>query len=472
MVNTVVLLAKRNQSLLIRVAVIGMLICVLPMVGLLLTKVSPLFVIVAIAGLVVVPVVFFNLQVGPVLILLAATATEWYVSKGITPALVLTGLLATVWLVQQMVLGRRIELVKSPVMTPALVFILVAVISLPWGRAMADPLLADWPGVELIQLAQLAVLVLSPVALILTANLITTKRHLQVLFYAYIVFTSIGILAEFLRLPFGLNLRGLTSTWAVSLLYGQLLFNRKQSKLLHLAFVAVMGVWLYIRFFLGITWLSGWLPVVTSMVVITFLRSKKVFLLLLILVVISVFVFQSWWAEIWLAEQEESGSNRLAKWTFLFQHHSTQGHWLLGTGPFGYALYFMTYFPANAASTHSNYIDIFLQMGVVGCAVFAWLIGAIAWVGYKLHTTPIEDQFITGFFNSALGGLAAVLVAMLLGDWFTPFVLNQGLHGFSWTVSSWIFLGALVAVPFILNNAQKRKENFEANAQFPSNARL
>lgn len=463
MINTVALLAKRNKALLIRVSIIGILISVLPVVGLLLTKVSPLFVTAAIVGLLVVPVVFLNLQIGPVLILLAATATEWYISKGITPALILTALLATAWLAQRMILERRLELVKSPVMKPALIFIVVAVISLPWSKAMADPLLADWPGVELIQLAQLAVLVLSPVALILTANLITAKRHLKVLVYAYIGLTTIGILADFLQLPFRLNLRGLTSTWAVSLLYGQLLFNRKLSKWLRLAFVPVIGVWLYIRFFFGVTWKSGWLPVLISLVVITFLRSKKLFLLLLVLSLTFILISYGWWQGVWTSEEAESG-NRFDKWSFLFEHHSTWGHWLLGTGPFGYALYFMTYFPGNAASTHSNYIDVFLQMGVVGCMTFAWLIGAIAWVGYKLRATPIEDPFIVGFVSSALGGLVAVLAAMFLGDWFTPFVLNQGLHGFSWTVSSWIFLGALVAVPFILNNEQVRKESLEADS--------
>jgi hypothetical protein len=464
MINTIVLLTKRNKPWVIRVVIIGMMIGVLPVVGLLTTKVSPLLVIGAIVGLVVAPVVFLNLQIGPVLILLVATATGWYVSKGITPALILTALLAVAWLSQQLVLKHRHKFVRSSVMAPALCFILVAVISLPWGKTMADPFLIDWPGVELIQLAQLAVLVLSPVALILTANLITTKRHLKVLVYVYIGFTTIGILAEFLQLPFQLNLRGLNSTWAVGLLYGQLLFNKKLSKWLRLAFVLVIGVWLYIRFFLGITWLSGWLPVVISMGVITFLRSKKVLLLLLILLLIFIIVFQDWWTEVWAAEYVESGSNRLEKWVFLFEHHSTRGHWFLGTGPFGYALYFMTYFPDSSTSTHSNYIDLFLQLGVVGCAVFAWLLGAIAWVGYKLYASPIKDQFIEGFVPSALGGLVAVLAAMFLGDWFTPFVLNQGLHGFSWTVNSWIFLGALVAVPFILSNEQSGKESLEANS--------
>jgi hypothetical protein len=463
MINSIVLLAKRNVPVMIRVGIVGVLLCVLSVVGLLVTKVSPLFVAVAIVGLVFAPVVFLNLEMGSVIILLAGTATHWYVSKGITPALILTALLAMAWLVEQVILKRRLELVKSPVMAPALVFITVAVVSLPWGRTMADPFLIDWPGVELIQLAQLAVLVLSPVALILTSNLVTTKGHLKVLVFAFIGLTTIGIFAEFLRLPFWLNLRGLTSTWAVSLLYGQLLFNKRLSKKLRLAFLALIGVWLYTRFFRGIVWKSGWLPVVIVIGVITLLRSKVLFLLLLVFLLISVFVFHGWWEDVWAAENAESG-NRFDKWAFLFEHDSTRGHWLLGTGPFGYARYFMTYFPDNAASTHSNYIDLFLQMGVVGCAAFLWLIGAIACIGYRLHVTPIEDQFIVGFVGSTLGGLVAVLAAMFLGDWFTPFVLNQGLHGFSWTVNSWIFLGALVAVPSILENEQATGGGCEASA--------
>ena len=457
MTRSILLLAERHQGKIIRVGTLGLLVCVLPAIGLATTRVSPFLVLAAVGGLLGFPVIFLYPNVGPIVILLAATATEWYVSKGITPALALTAMFTGVWLAKRVILKQRIDVVKSPVVPPAVAFILVAVISLPWGHGMEDPFLIFWEGFEMIQLAQLAVLVLSPVALILTASLINTRRLLTMLVYAYIAFTSVGIVAEAFHLPFRLNLRGLTSTWAVGLMYGQLLFNKKLSNWLRVAFLAMVGLWLYIRFWTGITWLSGWLPVASCMGMITFLRSKKTALVLIALVVLSMLLFQGWWAEILAAEQAESGDSRLDKWTFLFSHHSTLGHWLLGTGPFGYARYFMTYFSGNSASTHSNYIDLFLQMGVVGCAVFVWLVGAIAWVGYRLCTTQIEDPFLAGLVRSGLGGLTAVLAAMALGDWFTPFVLNQGLHGFSWTVSSWIFLGALAAVPSVQREGEGRE---------------
>jgi hypothetical protein len=441
-----------------------------PVVGLLVVKVDPTLVLVAVAaplGLVGLQFVVARPYLMPIAILMTGCATRWYFSKGITPALTLTALFTGIWLTQQMLARHRVELVKSPVMAPAVAIIAVSAISLFWGRAMADPLLIDWPGFGLIQLAQLAVLVLSPAALILTANLITTKQHLQQLVYAYIGITTIAIIADVARLPLRLNVDGLTSMWAVGLLYGQLLFDRKLPNLLRLAFFAAICLWLYRTIGLSLDWMSGWVPVFVSAFVITFIRSRKLFLILLILLTILVIASYSWWIPVMQENQTISADTRSAKWGFLFEPttHSTWGHWFLGTGPFGYALYFMTYFRNNAASTHSNYIDIFLQLGVVGCVIFVWLFGALARVGYRLYRTPSSDGFIAGFVSSALGGLVAVPAAMYLGDWFTPFVFNIGLNGFAWTVSSWIFLGALAAVPLFLGKGPgKGREPLEGTA--------
>ncbi len=452
-----------DRAKLLRWAMVLGILMAGPIAGILVVMANPILVFLAAA----IPLGLVALKIGqqhpgffPLTILLIATATEWYFSKGITPALVLTGLLGGLWLAKQLQLNRRLEFVRSPVTAPALTFIAITVFSLFWGKAMADPLLISWSGGSdfiLIQLAQMAVLVFSPFALIMTANLTTSKRHLQLLVYGYLALSTIGVFSDLLRLPLHLSLRGLNGTWAVGLLYGQLLFNNKLKTWLRIVFVIVIGAWLILRFVLGITWLVGWVPVLLMMLMLTFLRSKKAVFVVLVVLLIAVFISRVWWTQTVMAEDSESG-NRFTKWSFLFSHHSTWGHWLLGTGPFGYAQYFMTYFPNNAASTHSNYIDLFLQTGVVGCAIFGWLIGAIAQVGYKLYRAHIEDPFIAGFVNTTLCAVAAVLVAMFLGDWFTPFVLNQGLHGYSWTVNSWIFFGALAAVPYILRNEQLRNE--------------
>ena len=42
--------------------------------------------------------------------------------------------------------------------------------------------------------------------------------------------------------------------------------------------------------------------------------------------------------------------------------------------------------------------------------------------------------------------LAGTLVAMMLADWFLPFVYNVGFAGFRTSVVAWMFLGGLVAL--------------------------
>jgi hypothetical protein len=40
-------------------------------------------------------------------------------------------------------------------------------------------------------------------------------------------------------------------------------------------------------------------------------------------------------------------------------------------------------------------------------------------------------------------------VAMALGDWVIPFVYNQTLAGFRFTVHNWLILGALAGLPHL-----------------------
>jgi hypothetical protein len=54
--------------------------------------------------------------------------------------------------------------------------------------------------------------------------------------------------------------------------------------------------------------------------------------------------------------------------------------------------------------------------------------------------------FGSGLAHGVLGGLAGAVVAMLLGDWVIPFVYNQTIAGFRYTLYTWLFLGALMSM--------------------------
>ncbi|HEY3111050.1 MAG TPA: O-antigen ligase family protein, partial [Chloroflexota bacterium] len=129
---------------------------------------------------------------------------------------------------------------------------------------------------------------------------------------------------------------------------------------------------------------------------------------------------------------------------------------LLGSGPAGYAVYFQSLFSDTgfAMSTHSNYWDVLLETGFLGAAIFAWLMAALVVVGLRA-CWRWRTGFEGGYAAAGLGGLTGLLLAMGLGDWLIPFVYNQTIAGFRYTVHSWVFLGFLgsLAIAQVGSNA-------------------
>ncbi|MFU8773703.1 MAG: hypothetical protein ACNA8H_14950, partial [Anaerolineales bacterium] len=96
-------------------------------------------------------------------------------------------------------------------------------------------------------------------------------------------------------------------------------------------------------------------------------------------------------------------------------------------------------------NSHSQYIDLIAQTGVLGLICFFWLFVEIGKVGWRLRT-QVKDGFQYAYVIGALGGLVGMLVAGILGDWVLPFVYNVGLVGLRSSLIAWLFLGGLVAV--------------------------
>lgn len=390
----------------------------------------------------------------PAIVLLSATLTNWDIARGLTLALILATSLSVLWLLQQLLINRRLEFTSSPTLIPTFAFIGIALLSYGWSFIAADPFLITWATFPFTQLGQLAIFVVSPLVMLLTASLITEARHLKNLIYIFLVMMLIGGIAELFLLPVRLNMRGVHYTWMACLAFGQLMYNPKMPRWQRGWMIALLVIWFLVSFLRGITWVSGWLPGMLAIVVLTFFKSKRLFVLLLVLTILVGAVASTSIEERFSNEYDESGSTRLYRWQTLFELPFVLDNWMLGTGPAGYARYFMTYIPGNAMSTHSNYIDVFLQLGLLGVVALLWLLIALFWESVKLQKSSIGDPFVAAFARSSLAMPIVILLMMFLGDWFTPFVYNQGLVGFSWTINSWIFFGALAAIPKILSREE------------------
>ncbi|MCX7856162.1 MAG: O-antigen ligase family protein, partial [Anaerolineae bacterium] len=287
----------------------------------------------------------------------------------IVASLVLTALLVGLWLVRNLV-EKRPLLKPSPVNRPLIAVMAVSVVSYIWCLVFRDPLVIPWRTWPIVQIAALAVMMLLPGALILTANTISGLRWMRILYWATV---GIGALALFLRFAHidtqFINTGGLFSLWFVSLTYGQVLFNRELSPLVRLGLAGLLTIWLYDRFILNTHWLVGWVPPFLAIGLLTFLKSRKWFVVMVVIMVaLLAFEWRGFIQQVIAGEAAESGVTRLMAWAVNWR--VTGRHFLFGTGPAGYAVYYVSYFPNEAMATHSNYIDILSQLGIVGLGLY------------------------------------------------------------------------------------------------------
>jgi O-antigen ligase len=100
---------------------------------------------------------------------------------------------------------------------------------------------------------------------------------------------------------------------------------------------------------------------------------------------------------------------------------------------------------AVSFNSHNNYVDILAQTGLVGLFCVLWIFWEVGWLGWRLRE-HVPSGFARAYVYGALGGLAGMVVAGMLGDWVLPFFYNVGLNGFRSSMIGWLFLGGLVSL--------------------------
>ncbi|NTU85128.1 MAG: O-antigen ligase family protein, partial [Chloroflexales bacterium] len=336
------------------------------------------------------------------------------------------------------------RLAPSPLNRPALAFGAVSLLAFAWSIAWRDPGLISAPKFIVTQIAAEATILVSLSAMLLVGNFFDTPGKLKYLVGTFLLFGFLMTLSELAKLDHGLlNDRGLWGGWLVACAYGLLIVQPGLSGWWRIALIAVLGLTFFQIMVVNSLWVSGWAPALVALAVITLLRSWKAFIVFVIVGALVFIASRGFFAQVTQDNVDEGALGRLViyeqSWRILREHP------LLGTGPAGYALYYMTYFPDEARSTHNNYLDIVAQFGFVGLGVWAWLMGVSLFEGWRL-SRQAPSGFLRTIVIIATAGWAAALFSMVLGDWVLPFAYNQGIAGYSYTVYSWLFLGTLISV--------------------------
>jgi hypothetical protein len=367
--------------------------------------------------------------------------------SGLNAAVLGIAIMLGVWIMKMIVEQRRIGLYASRPLLPLGVFIVFSLLSfgigqLPWFTyAQHAPLTAQSGG--------LAVVIFSAGAFVLTAHLIKDLRWLQALTWIFIIFGMIYVIGRFIKwggidrvYQSGFSAGSLFWTWLVALAFGQFFINKK----LRLRWRLVLGFCVLLTFFVAIKqaydWKSGWLPPLVALATIVAIPYWRRLLPLAPIGILLAYYI----ATQSIGTDEYSWGTRLDAWLIVTE--IVKASPLFGLGFANYYWYtpiFRIRGYAVRFNSHSQYVDLLAETGVIGLLIFFWFIWEVAKLGLSLRDR-VPEGFAQAYVYSALGGLAGTVFAGFLVDWVLPFVYNIGLNGFRASVLGWLFLGGLVSL--------------------------
>jgi hypothetical protein len=388
---------------------------------------------------------------GLIITMLGGMFVSFVGPAGLNMAVVGVGLLLIQWLLDMLLKQRTIRFVPSRTILPLLIFMLISLFSfgfgqLPWYTfAQHAPMDA--------QLGGLAIALLSGGAFLLVAHQVRDLHWLQVMTW---VFIGLGVIYPLGRLigwegvdriyHYGFSAGSLYWTWLVALTFGQLVYNNRLHRFWRFVLLCLLLITLYNAVVQGYDWKSGWLPPLVAIGVILAARSGRLILILSLAALVPLFFV----IKDLIGTDLYSWGTRLDAWVIVLGIAKVNP--FLGLG-FANYYWYTPLFPirgfAVVFNSHSQYVDLIAQVGLLGLAVYFWFFAEAGRLGWQLRTRA-PAGFARAYVFGALGGLAGTVVAGFLVDWVIPFVYNIGMTGFRASVLFWLFLGGLVSVEQIV----------------------
>jgi hypothetical protein len=240
-------------------------------------------------------------------------------------------------------------------------------------------------------------------------------------------------------------------TWLIALSVGQLVYNRELKTYIKGFLLIVILTTFYVAIVQAYDWKSGWLPPLAVVAVILGLRHPR----LVILAIPIALIVAGYLTTELIASDEYSWGTRVDAWIIVLE--ISRANPLFGLG-FSNYYWYTPLFPIRgwrvSFNSHSQYVDLIAQVGLLGFICFLWVffeVGRLGW-GLKDH---LQDGFARSYTYSVLAGIVGTLVAAFLVDWVLPFVYNIGYNGFRASILPWIFCGGLISIEQIYQETQK-----------------
>lgn len=362
-------------------------------------------------------------------------------------AVLVIALMLGLWIGDMVIVQRGFRIISSRVVLPVIVFMVISVIAFGMGQipwfvfANQAPLDSQAGG--------FAIFMLSAGTLLMTAHILKEERWLQIVVWTFIGLSTIYMVGRALGLSQmdSLYHRGFTAnsmfwTWFVALTFSQVVFNNQLRTPVRALLAGIVLITFFVAVVQAYNWKSGWIPALVAAGVIMGLRFPR----LLLLSVPAVLLGAYFLATGAIGSDEYSWGTRLDAWKIVLEISKVNP--VLGLGFSNYYWYTPLFAIRGWAVTfnsHSQYVDLIAQVGILGLLVFLWIFFEVGRLGWKLQQ-QLPDGFARAYSYGVLAGLAGSLLAAFLVDWILPFVYNIGFSGFRASILIWIFFGGLVSI--------------------------
>jgi len=426
--------------------------------GLFAAAASAYYIVMAVAVAVIVSMIAWQFEI--VLVLYALVAfVPWGktpdialggsgVGKGLYVSEVMLGFLLAIWFVKYLFLALPADRIRSGFHVPIVLYLIYSVLNVVNSFIFWDPhvnRLYQYPHVNA---AELGFRFLSAGAFVMMATTVSSMKWLKWTTVALCVPGIYNLLNELAG-----RLAPITAPWwpVVALLpvcycYAVALESRS-GWLKRIGGALVVALAVYLVLIRGIGWVSGWLGLFAALGAVSLARSRRLFVVLAILLTIAVAVAWPFFRGSVLVESQQQGDyDRFALLKGSWKYATT---FPLGVGLGNYRSYNSFHYgdewgTTAYSSAHGTYAQHLSEMGIPGLVLLLGIVfsgGAWLFRSYRQAEPGVSKTYLL----AAFGQLVGISCAAFIGDYMIPTYHNGGLTTFSGTIYSWLIWGLAVA---------------------------
>ena len=356
-------------------------------------------------------------------------------------------LMMGIWILDFLVHDRDLRLAPSRINAPILLFVGAAILTFIMGRFSWYILASSAPMDA--QVGGFFIYILSAGALLMAGNLFNSEQWLKRMTWIFLALSGIFMFARLLSINFisgrfhiGFTAQSMFWTWLVAMAVGQILFNKELKNHARGLLVGIVLITLYVAYFQAGSWKSGYLPPLGVIGFLLILRYPKMIPYLIPVAAIAGWILLSQA----LSTEQYSYETRVEAWLIVLDLVKVNPVFGLG---FGNYYFYTPLIPIRGwyvnFNSHSQYVDLIAQGGLIGLLIFLWIFWAVARSGWELRN-QVGNGFSRGYVFGVLGGIVGSLFAGFFVDWILPFVYNIGFNGFRASIIPWIFMGGLISL--------------------------